>query len=269
MNARHRSAPGEGRSRTGNAAGSERGGAPEGGSPPDGGSEVVGRRSSVVDRIKLAPSILSADFAHLGDAVAEAEAAGADWIHVDVMDGHFVPNLTIGPAVVKALRATTELPLDVHLMIEAPEKFLDAFAEAGADRVTVHQEACVHLHRTVQHIRERGMKPGVTINPATPADTLSEILPYVDLVLIMSVNPGFGGQSYIPTSTAKIGQVRRMLDERGLSGVELEVDGGVSPETAGEVVGAGASVLVAGAAVFKGSGTVAENIAALRRAAGG
>ncbi|MEJ2678812.1 MAG: ribulose-phosphate 3-epimerase [Gemmatimonadota bacterium] len=219
--------------------------------------------------VKLAPSILSADFAHLGDAVAEAEAGGADWIHVDVMDGHFVPNLTIGPAVVKALRGVTGLPLDVHLMIEAPEKFLDAFAKAGADRVTVHQEACIHLHRTVQHIRERGMKPGVTINPATPADTLSEILPYVDLVLVMSVNPGFGGQSYIPTSTAKIAQVRRMLDERGLAGVELEVDGGVSPETAGGVVEAGASVLVAGAAVFKGAGPVAENIAALRRAAAG
>jgi ribulose-phosphate 3-epimerase len=269
MSPQNREAAPEEESRPQPGPNAERGNAPETGPKVKRGSEDVDRPSSIVDRIKLAPSILSADFAYLGEAVAEAEAAGVDWIHVDVMDGHFVPNLTIGPAVVRALRGVTDLPLDVHLMIEAPEKFLDAFAEAGADRVTVHQEACIHLHRTVQHIRERGLKPGVTINPATPADTLSEILPYVDLVLVMSVNPGFGGQSYIPTSTAKIAQVRRMIDERGLWGVELEVDGGVSPKTAGEVVGAGASVLVAGAAVFKGAGTVAENIAALRQAAGG
>jgi ribulose-phosphate 3-epimerase len=218
--------------------------------------------------LKIAPSILSADFARLGDAVATAHAGGADWIHVDVMDGHFVPNLTIGPGVVAALRRVTELPLDVHLMIEQPERLVDAFVDAGADLVTVHQEACVHLHRVIERIRERGARPGVSINPATPAAVLDEILPYVDLVLVMSVNPGFGGQRYIPTSTAKIAAVRRTLDERGLWGVELEVDGGVAPGTIADVVAAGASVVVAGNAVFNEHASVAANIAALRAAAG-
>lgn len=218
--------------------------------------------------ITIAPSILSADFARLGEAVETAEAGGADWIHVDVMDGHFVPNLTIGPPVVAALRRVTELPLDVHLMIEAPERYLEAFADAGATYLTVHQEASVHLHRTVERIRELGMKPGVAINPATPLSALEEILPYVDLILIMTVNPGFGGQRYIPTSTEKVARLRQMLEERHLWGVEIEVDGGISPQTAGEVVQAGATALVAGAAVFNDAAPVADNIAAIREAAG-
>jgi ribulose-phosphate 3-epimerase len=219
--------------------------------------------------VKIAPSILSADFARLADAVAAAEDAGAEWIHVDVMDGHFVPNITIGVPVVAALRRVTMLPLDVHLMIEHPDRFVDAFAEAGADWITVHQEASVHLHRTVERIREKGAHPGVSLNPATPAGALGEILPYVDLVLVMSVNPGFGGQRFIPTSTQKIAALRRELDERGLWPIELEVDGGISPDTAGEVAAAGATVLVAGAAVFNDAASVTDNIAKLRAAAGG
>jgi ribulose-phosphate 3-epimerase len=219
--------------------------------------------------VKIAPSILSADFARLGEGVAQAEAAGADWIHVDVMDGHFVPNLTIGPPVVAAVRRATELPLDVHLMIDAPDRYLQQFGDAGADILTVHQEACPHLHRTVERIRELGMRPGVSINPATPLAAVEEILPYVDLVLLMTVNPGFGGQRFIPTSTEKIRRLRRALDERHLWGVELEVDGGISPRTAGEVAEAGASVLVAGAAVFGGEAGVDVNMKALREACGG
>jgi ribulose-phosphate 3-epimerase len=218
--------------------------------------------------VKIAPSILSADFARLADGVAEAEAAGADWIHVDVMDGHFVPNITIGVPVVAALRRVTELPLDVHLMIDRPERFVDAFADAGADWLTVHQEASVHLHRTIEQIRQKGAKPGVSINPGTPVSVLSDILPYVDMVLVMSVNPGFGGQRFIPTSSGKIAALRRELDERGLWPIEIEVDGGIGPGTAAEVVAAGATVLVAGAAVYNTQGTVADNIAGLRAAAG-
>ena len=217
--------------------------------------------------IKISPSILSSDFARLADAVAEAEAGGADWIHVDVMDGHFVPNITIGIPVVAALRDVTDLPLDVHLMIESPERYVDAFADAGADWLTVHQEASTHLHRTVQAIKHRGMQAGVSLNPGTPVAVLEEIGPYVDLVLVMSVNPGFGGQSFIPTSTAKVARTRALLDGIGRRDVEIEVDGGIGPDTAAEVVDAGATVLVAGAAIFKGSGTVAENIAAIREAA--
>ncbi len=216
--------------------------------------------------IKLAPSILSADFARLGQQVQQAEAAGADWIHVDVMDGHFVPNLTIGPVVVQWLRPVTKLPLDVHLMIERPELRIPDFAKAGADRITVHVEICPHLHRTIQQIKELGCQAGVTLNPATPLSTLDEILPYVDLVLIMSVNPGFGGQSYIPSSTAKIAQLRQTLDERGLSAVDLEVDGGVSPQNAAEIAAAGATVLVAGSAVFNQRASITENILALQKA---
>jgi ribulose-phosphate 3-epimerase len=217
--------------------------------------------------LKIAPSILSADFGRLAEAVESAQAGGADWIHVDVMDGHFVPNLTIGPGVVAALRRVTDLPLDVHLMIEQPDRMIDAFIDAGADLVTVHQEACVHLHRVVERIRERGVRPGVSINPSTPAAALDEILPYVDLVLVMSVNPGFGGQRYIASSTTKIARLRRAIDERSLWGVELEVDGGVSPHTIGDVVAAGASVVVAGNAIFNDSATVTANIARLRAAA--
>lgn len=220
-----------------------------------------------MSRVKIAPSILSADFTRLGEHVAEAEAAGADWIHVDVMDGHFVPNLTIGPLIAAAARRSTSLPIDVHLMIETPERYLADFARVGADYLTVHVETCPHLHRTVQQIRELGVKPGVTLNPATPVDSLTEILPYVDLVLVMSVNPGFGGQSYIPTSTDKIARIRGMLDARGLHHVELQVDGGVAPDTVGEVVSAGVTCFVAGSAVYNARASVAENIRRLREAA--
>jgi len=211
--------------------------------------------------VKIAPSILSADFARLGEQVQEAVTAGADWIHVDVMDGHFVPNLTIGPVVVRALRSVASVPLDVHLMIEKPERYLADFAQAGADRLTVHVETCPHLHRTVQHIKELGVRAGVTLNPATPLAALEEILPQVDLVLVMSVDPGFGGQSYLPGSTAKIARLRRMLNQIG-SPAELEVDGGINFDTAPEVVAAGATVLVAGAAIFYGS--IGDNIRRLR-----
>ncbi len=217
--------------------------------------------------IRIAPSILSADFGRLAEQVVEADEGGADWIHVDVMDGHFVPNITIGPAVTSAVRAVTDLPVDVHLMIEQPDRYLTAFADAGADYITVHQEACPHLHRTIERMRELDVHPGVTLNPATSLETLAEVISEVDLALIMSVNPGFGGQAYIPSSTEKIRRLRAMLDENGSSGVELEVDGGVNVQTAGAASGAGASVLVAGAAVFGHSGGIAEGIRLVRSAA--
>jgi ribulose-phosphate 3-epimerase len=217
--------------------------------------------------IKIAPSILSADFARLGEQVKEAEAAGADWIHVDVMDGHFVPNLTIGPPVVRALRAITDLPLDVHLMIEKPERYLVDFVRAGASGLTVHVETCPHLHRTIQQIKGLGVRAGVTLNPATPLVSLEEILPEVDLVLVMSVNPGFGGQSYVPSSTTRIARLRGMLDEIG-SPAELEVDGGINPDTVATVVEAGATVLVAGAAIFNDRASVGENVRLLRQRCG-
>lgn len=200
-------------------------------------------------RVKIAPSILAADFARLGAEIAEAEAAGADYIHVDVMDGHFVPNLTMGPPIVRAVRRVTSLPLDVHLMMEAPERYLADFAEAGANILTVHVETCPHLHRTVEQIKELGCRAGVTLNPATPAASLQEILRFADLVLVMTVNPGFGGQRYIEGIETKIRQIRDMLDDGGLH-AELEVDGGIEAETAGRVVRAGADVLVAGTAIF-------------------
>lgn len=215
--------------------------------------------------VKIAPSILAADFARLGDAVIAAERGGADYVHVDVMDGHFVPNISIGLPVVAALRKVTKLPLDVHLMIEAPERYLADFVNAGASILTVHVETCPHLHRTVQQIRELGAIPGVTLNPATALETVREILPYVDQVLIMSVNPGFGGQSYIPTMTAKIARLKAMIDEAG-SPAEIEVDGGVDEGTAPEIVAAGARVLVAGTAVFRHAQGVGAGIAALRAA---
>lgn len=220
--------------------------------------------------IKLAPSILSADFARLGEQVVEAERAGADYIHVDVMDGHFVPNLTIGPLVVSAIRPHTHLPLDVHLMIEAPERYIADFANAGADIITVQQEACVHLHRIVEQIKGLNKKAGVAINPATPVYTLEEILPYVDLVLVMTVNPGFGGQSFIETMPRKIAAMRQMIEARGLTAqIELEVDGGINTETAPRAVAAGARVLVAGSAVFNKQMSVQEAIHRLRAAVTG
>ncbi len=199
--------------------------------------------------IKIAPSILSADFARLGEEIRAATAAGAHLLHVDVMDGHFVPNITIGPPVVESIRKVTRLPLDVHLMIEDPDKFLKDFVAAGADIVTVHYEATVHLHRSVQMIRESGVKAGVSINPATPVWSLDNILGDVDMVLVMSVNPGFGGQKFIPSALEKLKLLRRKIDEAGLS-VLIEVDGGVKPENAKEIAAAGADILVMGSAFF-------------------
>jgi len=216
-------------------------------------------------RYKIAPSILSADFAQLGAEVSEAEQAGADYIHVDVMDGHFVPNITVGPLVVDAVRGVTSLPVDVHLMIESPEAYVGRFCEAGADILTVHVETCPNLHRTVQQIKELGCRAGVTLNPATPVITLEEVIPYVDLVLVMTVNPGFGGQSYIESMTSKIQRVRAMLDAQN-PGAELEVDGGIGPETARQVVEAGATVLVAGSAIFGTEGDVKAAIKRIRDA---
>ena len=199
--------------------------------------------------MKIAPSILGCDFSRLADEIQEVESGGADWIHVDVMDGHFVPNITIGPVITAGARKATDLPLDVHLMIEQPDRYLEAFVNAGADWLTVHAEACTHLHRTVQRIRELGARPGVAINPATPLASVTDVVPYIDLLLVLSVNPGFGGQSYITTSTAKVQNARALLDEMG-SGAELEVDGGVDPGNVGEIQAAGATVVVAGSAVY-------------------
>jgi ribulose-phosphate 3-epimerase len=215
--------------------------------------------------VKLAPSILSSDFSRLADEIGAVESAGADWIHVDVMDGHFVPNITIGPMIVEAARRATSLPLDVHLMIEAPERYLETFVRAGAHCVTVHEEACPHLHRTVQEIHELGAKAGVAINPATPAEALTEILPFADLLLVMTVNPGFGGQRFIPECLAKVSRLAQQLQGRGRRPVEIEVDGGIDPGTAPAAVAAGATVLVAGSAVFSAAGSVEENIRAIRR----
>lgn len=197
----------------------------------------------------IAPSILSADFSRLGEEITAVARAGADVIHVDVMDGHFVPNITIGPLVVKAVRKITDLPLDVHLMIENPDRYLEDFAAAGADWITVHVETGYHLHRTIHRIKELGKKAGAVLNPATPLDTLNYILEDVDLVMLMSVNPGFGGQSFIESSIDKIRRLKKMIDDRGLN-VGIEVDGGVNPKTIGAVSEAGANIFVAGSAVF-------------------
>ena len=199
--------------------------------------------------MKISPSILSADFARLGEEIRAIDVGGADYIHVDVMDGHFVPNITIGPLVVDAVRKVTSKPLDVHLMIENPDRYIPDFAKAGADLITVHQEAVPHLHRTIQLIKSLGKKAGVSINPATPVATLDVILDDLDLVLLMSVNPGFGGQSFIPATLAKITELRRRIEQRGLQ-VEIEVDGGVKADNIGRMAAAGADVFVAGSAVF-------------------
>lgn len=213
---------------------------------------------------RIAPSILSADFSRLGEEVAAVAAAGADFIHVDVMDGHFVPNLTIGPLVVKAIRKMTKLPFDVHLMISPVDPFIDDFVRAGADILTVHPEAGPHLHRTLQAIRAAGAKPGVALNPATPVAAIEPVLGDVDLILVMSVNPGFGGQAFINSQLKKIESIRKLIDASGRS-IMLEVDGGVNVETAPSVVAAGADVLVAGSAVFRGDPRAyAANIAALK-----
>jgi len=213
--------------------------------------------------VKIAPSILSADFARLGDEIRDVENGGADWIHVDVMDGHFVPNITIGPLIVDAIRPVTKLPLDVHLMIEDPDRYIPQFAKSGADWITVHQEACRHLHRSLYLIKEQGVKAGVVLNPATPLATIEHVLTDLDMVLLMTVNPGFGGQKFIHNVVPKIKELRRMLDERGLGHVEIEIDGGVNAETARLCTEAGATVLVAGNAVFNQADR-AQAIAAVR-----
>ena len=214
--------------------------------------------------VRVAPSILSADFARLADEVALVERGGADWLHVDVMDGHFVPNLTVGPPIVESLRKVTKLPLDVHLMMTNPDAFIEEFAEAGADYLTVHVEACPHLHRTVQYIKQKGVKAGVTLNPATSLSTVEEILADVDILLIMSVNPGFGGQQFIPAVLEKIRRARALIERTGSRAV-LEVDGGVKPSNAAEIIDAGADVLVSGSAIFS-TPDYAAAIAALRQA---
>jgi ribulose-phosphate 3-epimerase len=218
-------------------------------------------------RIKIAPSILSANFACLGEELRAAEEGGADWIHLDVMDGHFVPNITIGPLVATAARAATTLPLDAHLMVAEPDRYIRPFADAGVDSITVHVEATHHLHRTIQTIHDTGIRAGVALNPATSVEAIREILPYVDLVLVMSVNPGFGGQRFIERSIDKVRAVRGLLDAEGRPDADLQVDGGVSPATVRGVAEAGATVVVAGYAVYNKEASVAHNLQRLRAAA--
>ena len=212
--------------------------------------------------IKLAPSILSADFARLLEDVKKVEKAGCEYLHIDVMDGHFVPNITLGPAIVKSLRKDVNMVFDAHLMIENPDNYIKEFADAGCDIIVVHQEACTHLHRTIQNIKSHGVKAGVALNPATPIETIKYVLEDVDMVLLMSVNPGFGGQSYIPVVTKKIKELRALIDEMGLD-IDIEVDGGVKPSNISEVVNAGANVIVAGSAIFN-AGDIDEAVKSLR-----
>jgi ribulose-phosphate 3-epimerase len=215
--------------------------------------------------IKLAPSILSADFARLGEQIDEVVKAGADYIHVDVMDGHFVPNITIGTPVVASVRRVTGLPLDVHLMIEHPERYISEFVQAGADIITVHVEACPNLHKTIRLIKKLGARAGVSLNPPTPVSAVEEYLPHVDLVLVMSVNPGFGGQSFIPKTLPKIANVRKILDDKALS-AELEVDGGINADNAPSIIKAGATVLVAGNSIFRAKEGIRVAMQRLREA---
>ncbi|MBY0402790.1 MAG: ribulose-phosphate 3-epimerase [Cyanobacteria bacterium] len=210
--------------------------------------------------VKIAPSILSADFARLGEVLSQMEGQGADWVHVDVMDGMFVPNLTLGPPIIKALRKHTDLPFDVHLMIEKPDRYLDDFKKAGADIITVHAEACTHLHRTLKAIRELGCLAGMSLNPGTSVHAVEEVLDDLDLILVMSVNPGFGGQSFIPNTLSKLSKLKGMIQNRP---IYLEVDGGVTPKNAQEIIAAGANALVAGSAVFNAP-NIPEAIQALR-----
>jgi ribulose-phosphate 3-epimerase len=216
-----------------------------------------------VTDVIIAPSILSADFGRLGEEIAAVEKAGADWIHVDVMDGRFVPNITIGPPIVKALRGTTKLPFDVHLMIVEPDKYIDAFADAGADTITVHVEACPHLHRTLQHILSRKKRAGVVLNPGTGEETLKYVMGLVDLILVMSVNPGFGGQSFLPEVLPKVARIRQMIDDEKRS-IDLEIDGGIGEATVRAATKAGARALVAGNAIFTHPKGYAEAITMLR-----
>ena len=212
--------------------------------------------------IKLAPSILSADFARLLEDVKKVEKAGCEYLHIDVMDGHFVPNITLGPAIVKSLRKDVNMVFDAHLMIENPDNYIKEFADAGCDIIVVHQEACTHLHRTIQNIKSHGIKAGVALNPATPIETIKYVLQDVDMVLLMSVNPGFGGQSYIPVVTEKIKELKALIDKMNLD-IDIEVDGGVKPSNIAEVVNAGANVIVAGSAIFN-AGNIDEAVKSLR-----
>jgi ribulose-phosphate 3-epimerase len=215
------------------------------------------------EKVKIAPSILSADFARLGEQVAEVTRAGADYIHVDVMDGHFVPNISIGASVVASIRPWTTLPLDVHLMIEFPDCYIGDFASSGANIITVHIETCPHIHRTLSSIRDKGIRAGVSLNPATPLSSIEEVIPYVDLVLVMSVNPGFGGQDFIPEVFSKITRLRELLNHRG-SSAEIEVDGGINESNAADVVKAGGRVLVAGSSIFNSKTGIAQKLKEIR-----